>query len=85
MINFFNEQQNSIFKFVISDKQNFEQTLQFIQQYGLKKEKIYLMPEGITDEQLKQKAQWIIKKCLQYGFNFTPRVHIWAFGNKRGV
>lgn len=42
------------------------------------------MPEGITREQLDAKRLQTIEACLNNGYNFTDRLHIIAWGNKRG-
>jgi len=52
----------------------------------LKPEHIYLMPEGITEEELKEKSLWVVEKCIENGFNYCPRLHVELFGSaKRSV
>jgi 7-carboxy-7-deazaguanine synthase len=48
-------------------------------------DKVYLMPEGITDEQLQTSREEIVTLCTDYGYNFTDRLQIIIYGNKRGV
>ena len=43
------------------------------------------MPEGITEAQLKEKRIDTINACIKHGFNYTDRLHIIAWGSKRGV
>lgn len=43
----------------------------------------YVMPEGVTPEQLAEKRQMLIEQCITLGFNYTDRLHILAYGNKR--
>lgn len=45
----------------------------------------WLMPQGVTMEQFNEKTQWIIDLCKKHGFNFTERLHIRLWGNKKGV
>ena len=47
--------------------------------------KVYLMPEGLNREQLTRRRQWLSDVCLQEGYNFTDRLHIITYGDKRGV
>lgn len=46
---------------------------------------IYLMPQGISTSQFKEKQQRMFELCVENGYNFTPRMHIDIFDNKRGV
>ncbi len=47
--------------------------------------KVYLMPEGTKEEHLAQKRQWLMEQCIKVGYNYTDRLHILAYGDKRGV
>jgi len=47
--------------------------------------KVMLMAQGIKQEELVRKAQWIVESCKQYGYSYTPRLHIQLFGNRRGT
>jgi organic radical activating enzyme len=48
-------------------------------------DKVWLMPEGLTPEQLNERRVWLMELCEQEGYNFTDRLHIIAYGDKRGV
>ncbi len=48
-------------------------------------EKILLMPEGIDQQTLNCRSEWLESLCLQYGYTFCPRMHIRWYGNKRGT
>lgn len=74
-----------IFKFVVESKQNYKRWVSIIKEFKLNKDKVFLMPEGITDTAVRKKAKWIVKLCLEDGYRFTPRLHIWLYGKKRGV
>lgn len=50
-----------------------------------KKNKVYLMPEGVTEQQLQEKRQWLMELCVKEGFNYTDRLHVIAYGDRRGV
>lgn len=72
-------------KFVVTSEDDIKEILELQKKTGFSKNDIYLMPEGINEEQLKQKRQWTIELCKKYGFNYTDRLHILIWGNKRGV
>ena len=46
---------------------------------------VYLMPEGLEPNQLNKRRRWLIDLCTEQGYNFTDRLHIIAYGDKRGV
>tara|TARA_R110002096_G_scaffold122929_6_gene266124 strand:+ start:4439 stop:5014 length:576 start_codon:yes stop_codon:yes gene_type:complete len=48
-------------------------------------EKVLLMPEGITPEQLQSRIPGVIAACKERGFRFCPRLHIDLFGNTPGT
>ena len=43
------------------------------------------MPEGLDSEQLSKRRPWIIEECIKRGYNFSDRLHIITYGNKRNV
>lgn len=47
--------------------------------------KVMLMAQGIKQAELLRKAKWIVEACMQYGYSYTPRLHIQLFGNRRGT
>lgn len=59
--------------------------LKFRDKYYLPDSKIYLMPKGTEREEIIEQSQFIIDKCFDYGFNFSPRLHILIYNNKRLV
>ena len=46
---------------------------------------VWCMPQGITEEQFKQKQKEMFNVCMKKGWNYSPRLHIDVFGNKRGI
>jgi 7-carboxy-7-deazaguanine synthase len=44
-----------------------------------------LMPEGITEDQLRTKREEIVEKCMEMGWTYTDRLQILIWGDKRGV
>ena len=45
---------------------------------------ILIMPEGLTDEQLKKTSPGAVQFCVENGYNFCDRVHIHVWGPARG-
>jgi 7-carboxy-7-deazaguanine synthase len=74
-------------KFVVTDLNDFtEIETDFISKLkGVRPEDIFIMPEGVTPEELMLRSQWISKECIARGWRFTPRLHTMLWGTKRGV
>ena len=47
--------------------------------------RVILMPEGIAAETLDARGVWIAEICKEFGFRFSPRLHVNLWVNKRGV
>jgi 7-carboxy-7-deazaguanine synthase len=74
-------------KFVIcspSDLEEVESMLGQLQRPVLP-DKIFLMPEGISNEALHEKAMWLAEVCQKRGYRYGHRLHIELYGNTRGT
>jgi len=71
-------------KFVFNDESDIEEILDLKEKVGFRSTDVYLMPEGITKEEIESKRGNIIKLCLKYNFNYCERLHILIWGNARG-
>ena len=74
-----------VFKYVVSTPEDFEEVCSLVNKYNIPKKFVWIMPEGISSDVLMEKSYWLIEKCRDIGFNFTPRLHIMIWGNTRGV
>lgn len=72
-------------KFVFTSEADLKEIKELQTNAGISDKDIYLMPEGITEEDLRKNRLQTIEACLKYGYNYTDRIHIIAWGNKRGV
>jgi 7-carboxy-7-deazaguanine synthase len=72
-------------KFVVSDESQMEEIRNVIKILGVPACNVYLMPEGDTAEILSHRRELVINLCIANGFNYTDRLHILAWGNRRGV
>jgi len=48
-------------------------------------EDVYIMPEGATKKEQESKQKKVIEYCLKNKYNFTPRLHVLVWDNKKGV
>lgn len=73
------------FKFVYSDKSDIEEIEDFRQKYNIRKNDIWLMPQGADTKTLMSHTKKCMDAAIENGYNFTSRLHVLAYGAKRGV
>jgi 7-carboxy-7-deazaguanine synthase len=73
-------------KFVVDQRQDFTEIRRLLGELDkVDPARVLVMAQGKTRSELRNKAQWIVKSCMRYGFGYTPRLHIELFGNRRGT
>lgn len=72
-------------KFVYTGAEDLLEIQLLLDEFGIDARDVFLMPEGTTREQLESKRTETIEACLKNGYNYTDRLHILVWGNKRGV
>ena len=80
-----NEIDNFIVKFVYSDKLSEKFIKNITKKYKIKNELVWVMPEGKTKKEQLKKEKEVWNFCLKNGYNFSPRLHVNLWGNKRKV
>jgi 7-carboxy-7-deazaguanine synthase len=76
---------HTTFKLVVGDDPDLADALRLLAEHRIPAERVMLMPEGLTDEQVRAHAPAVIEACKRHGFRISPRLHIWLWGAKRGV
>lgn len=77
--------EKTVYKFVIRRKDDFAEIEAVIQKYNLPVDKVFLMPEGVSRDEILRKHRFVADFCKERGYNFSTRLHILNWGNKRGV
>ncbi len=73
-------------KFVIDDPDDFDELAEYLNEFPeLKRDRVLLMPQGTSQQQLTARGEWILPFCEQEGFVFCPRKQIEWFGHTRGT
>ena len=74
-------------KFVICDQGDLDEVESMLAQLGpaVRPENVFLMPEGIQWETLRERAGWLVEICRQRGYRYGHRLQIELFGNTRGT
>ncbi len=49
------------------------------------RERVLLMPQGVTPEEVRVRGLWLVEECKRHGFRYCPRLHIDLYGNRRGT
>ena len=73
------------FKLVVGDAPDPEDALRLIREHALPRERMSLMPEGLTDDAIRARAAPLAEICKREGLRLSPRLHVWLWGAKRGV
>lgn len=73
-------------KFVVASVLDAEEVLEYLNVLETyRKDRVLLMPRGITSEELHFHSEWLSAWCLQHGVRYCDRSHIHWFGNRRGT
>jgi 7-carboxy-7-deazaguanine synthase len=52
---------------------------------GVSPDRVFLMPQGIDADELREKTGWLHNEAARRGYSVSPRLHIELFGNRRGT
>lgn len=70
-------------KFVVADHRDLDEVDALVARFGLGD--VWLMPEGRNAPTLLARLGWLADAAIARGYNVTPRVHVLAWGDRRGV
>lgn len=76
---------NAWLKFVVADAKDVDEAEVIREAAGIPRERTQLMPEGRTASELSARGPWLAELCAREGYRFTTRLHIYIWGDKRGV
>jgi 7-carboxy-7-deazaguanine synthase len=73
-------------KFVIDRPSDLDEVRALLAELpGADRERVLLMPQGVTPEEVRARGLWLVEECKRHGFRYCPRLHIDLYGNRRGV
>ncbi len=73
------------FKIVVGAPPDEADALRLIAAHDLPPARVMLMPEGVTDSAVRERARSLAEVCKRHGFRLSPRLHVWLWGARRGV
>ena len=81
---FFSKKKNCYFKYVVESEDDLIEINQFISKYSLEKDRILLMTQAITKEEILAKENSVFTISKKYSLGFSPRLHVMKWGSQRG-
>ncbi len=82
---FFANSPKAWFKFVVAKPADLEEIKALLGAHNIPRQRVLLMPEGRTCEELDRHAPWLAECCRDMEFRFCDRLHIRLWGDQRGV
>lgn len=73
-----------VYKFVVCVPDDFSEIETVIKKYALPPDRIFLMPEGATREEVLKKQPFVMARCTERGYRFSTRQHVLVWGGERG-
>ena len=72
-------------KFVVDSERDYTELLDLLENLQADESKVWVMPQGSTNEALNRANYWLKPWCEQKGFHYCERMQIRWFGNRRGT
>ena len=76
---------DAYFKFVVQQPGDIAELEEVRALAGVPAERVLVMPEGRTPEELECRGRELADICAERGYRFTSRLHILLWGDRRGV
>ncbi len=79
------EQRQVAWKFVAQKPQDLDEISVLAYSLGIPPHRVWVMPEGISSSELQANLEHIAAPVIERGWNLTTRLHVLAWGSRRGV
>lgn len=77
---------NTMFKFVVMHEEDLDEIEdEWVKEIGIPAEKVILMPQGVTAEEVRHNAQRVVEYAKRKGYRLLGRLQNEIWGAKRGV
>ena len=81
---FFSKKKNCYFKYVVESEEDLIEINQLISKYNLEKERVLLMTQAMTKEEILAKEKNVFTLSKKNSLGFSPRLHVMKWGSQRG-
>ena len=72
-------------KFVVAGEGDVAEVLRLTERFALPRGRVLLQPQAVRAQELTEQSAWLVEVCKRHGLRFSPRLHIWLWGPRRGV
>lgn len=72
------------FKFVVCEAADVEEVTAFVQRHGISRERVFLMPEGVSGDVVLERTKLLWEVAIAHGYRISPRLHIVLWGDGPG-
>ncbi|WP_231602641.1 7-carboxy-7-deazaguanine synthase QueE [Neorhodopirellula pilleata] len=72
-------------KFVVDSPDEFEEIESVVKSLTVESSAVWIMPQGVTNDQLDAAAPWLRPWCEAHGYRYCDRMQIRWYGNRRGT
>ena len=76
---------NANLKLVVANQADAEQASSVVANTRWPRDRVYLMPEGIDADTINDNLEGVMSFAMNQGVNVTSRLHVLAYGDRRGV
>lgn len=73
------------FKFVAAEPSDLDEVTEVVDRVGIDPDDVWIMPEGRTAAEVLAHTEALADAVLERGYNLTTRLHVLAWGARRGV
>ena len=73
------------FKFVVDGEEDIPEIEEILTDFMIPRDKVYLMPQGITRDEVLGRQESIVELCMKTGFNYSDRIQtrLWSDASGR--
>jgi len=75
--------QRAWLKLVIADEEELHRAERWVARLGWPEERVVAMAEGNTSQAQRAGATWLVPRCLERGWRYSPRLHVDLWGDAR--
>lgn len=79
------ERPSAVLKFVVAKDKDVEEIGAIVKNLGISPARVFVMPQGKSSEAIRERGLWLVDVCREYGYQYSHRVHVELWGDKRGV
>ncbi|OSX73601.1 hypothetical protein BU14_0334s0002 [Porphyra umbilicalis] len=73
------------FKFVVGTDADLAEVEHVVRVAGVDRRAVWLMPLGTSADEIRARGTWLVPLCMDRGYNYSHRVHVSLWGDRRGV